>query len=144
MSNDLPDRLRAIAGYVDDWTVPINASADLNSAACELARMREKCNTAGQESFLVREYLDEAKDWLREILSKAEDCPNSIDEWRDGLCSASIESVINMCRVALSSLPDGVDVVYEVRRRVAQSVEQVAYNGQVPGSIPGATIESEE
>ena len=74
---------------------------------------------ARQESYFVREYLDEARDWLKAILEEAEACPHTREEWRDGLCRGSIEAVMTKCKAALSELPQGSEVVFTVRQRLA-------------------------
>lgn len=78
---------------------------------------------ARQESYFVREYLDEARDWINAILEEAEACPRTREEWRDGLCSGSIEAVMAKCKAALSELPQGSEVVFTVRQRLAESSE---------------------
>jgi len=67
----------------------------------------------------AREYLDEARDWLKAILEEAEACPHTREEWRDGLCRGSIEAVMTKCKAALSELPQGSEVVFTVRQRLA-------------------------
>jgi len=67
----------------------------------------------------AREYLDEARDWLKAILEEADACPHTREEWRDGLCRGSIEAVMTKCKAALSELPQGSEVVFTVRQRLA-------------------------
>jgi hypothetical protein len=81
---------------------------------------------ARQESYFVREYLDEARDWLKTILEEAEACPHTREEWRDGLCRGSIEAVMTMCKTALSELPQGSEVVFTVRQRIADGEKAVS------------------
>ena len=84
----------------------------------EIERLKKAVSDAQQESFFVREYLDEARDWFRQIMEEAEDCPNTIEEWRDGLCSGSVGVVVNFCKAAMSEIPEGGDVVFLVRQRI--------------------------
>jgi hypothetical protein len=78
---------------------------------------------ARQESYFVREYLDEARDWIKTILEEAEAAPHTAEEWRDGLCRGSIGAVMTKCKAALSELPQGSEVVFMVRRRLAAAKE---------------------
>jgi hypothetical protein len=86
----------------------------------------EALDQARQESFFVREYLDEARDWLKTILEELAACPNSEEEWRDGLCRGSIEAVMTKCKCALSELPEGGEVVFIVRQRLADGENSVS------------------
>ncbi len=78
---------------------------------------------ARQESYFVREYLDEARDWIKTILEEAEAAPHTAEEWRDGLCRGTIEAVMTKCKAALSELPQGSEVVFTVRQRLAAAKE---------------------
>jgi len=112
--------------------------ADLRRQRHTIAELRgaldiaEEClKQARQESFFVREYLDEARDWLKTILEEAEASPHTREEWRDGLCRGSIEAVMTQCKVALSELPEGGGVVFIVRQRLADG-EKAASNSDSP------------
>ena len=107
--------------------------ADLRRQRHMIAQLRgaleiasEALDQAHQESFFVREYMDEARDWLRTILEEAEACPHTREEWRDGLCRGSIEAVMTKCKVALSELPEGGEVVFEVRQKLADAAKAVS------------------
>ena len=63
--------------------------------------------------------MDEARAWIKAILEEAEACPRTLEEWRDGLCRGKIEAVIGLCKAALSEIPEGGEVVFMVRRRLA-------------------------
>lgn len=81
---------------------------------------------ARQESYFVREYLDEAREWIKTILEEAEASPHTREEWRDGLCRGSIGAVMTKCKVALSELPEGGEVVFIVRQRLADGEKAVS------------------
>lgn len=87
---------------------------------------RDALKQARQESYFVREYLDEARDWINAILEEAEACPHTREEWRDGLCRGSIEAVMTKCKAALSELPQGSEVVFMVRQRLADGKKAVS------------------
>jgi hypothetical protein len=95
----------------------------------EIERLKKAVSDAQQESFFVREYLDEARDWFRQIMEEAEDCPNTIEEWRDGLCSGSVGVVVNFCKAAMSEIPEGGDVVFLVRQRIEDAMSGKALAG---------------
>lgn len=78
----------------------------------------------------AREYLDEARDWLKAILEEADACPHTREEWRDGLCRGSIEAVITKCKAALSELPQGSEVVFTVRQRLVDGKKAVSEHEQ--------------
>ena len=98
-----------------------------------ITELKSKCasleaalNESQQQSHLVCEYMDEARDWLRTILEEAEACPHTREEWCDGLCRGSIEAVMTKCKVALSELPEGGEVVFEVRQKLADAAKAVS------------------
>jgi len=74
-----------------------------------------------QESYVARAYMNEARDWIKTILEEAEASPRTREEWRDSLCRGSIEGVITKCKAALSELPEGGEVVFEVRQKLADA-----------------------
>lgn len=98
----------------------------ISQLQAELEDASDALKQARQESFFVREYMDEARAWLKAILEEAEACPHTLEEWRDGLCRGSIEAVMTKCKAALSELPQGSEVVFTVRQRLADAKKAVS------------------
>ena len=99
-----------------------NTITELKSKCASLEAALEESQ---QQSHLVREYMDEARDWIKTILEEAEASPHTREEWRNGLCRGDIEAVMTKCKAALSELPEGGEVVFIVRQRLIESYMDV-------------------
>jgi len=91
---------------------------EIDRLEAKIVKLTANTNQASQEAVCVRGHLDEARDWIRQIMSEAENSPKTEDEWRDGLCRGSIEAVVTQCKTALSEIPEGGEVVFRVRRAI--------------------------
>lgn len=112
------------------WDKPMTSAQAMRYWTTSFDEAHDALMQARQESYFVRAYLDEARDWIKTILEEAEASPHTLEEWRDGLCRGSIEAVMTKCKAALSELPQGSEVVFTVRQRLTDGKKAVSEHEQ--------------